>query len=144
MSFNLATRYAADRIRFDVKDPVTEQPTGMFIELASRYSKQARAAQHMIANAQIARKEGDQITAERIDAQLLDLMVACTLVWGGFDIDGETPLCVAENVRAIYSDPRTAWIREQAQEKYMDVSSFFSDAKASSSPSPSTSSDSPA
>jgi hypothetical protein len=135
-TFDLNTRKAKDSITFDVMDPVTKTATGMTITLASKFSKQAKAMQYTIANAQLARQQGDKLTAELLDAQLLDLLAQCTLAWDGFVVGEAMPVCTPENVKAIYENPQTAWIRDQAQEKYLDTAGFFDSASSNSAPTP--------
>lgn len=82
---------------------------------------------------------GNVVTEDDIearDAVALDLLVALTVAWSGFEAGGEPFPCTPENVRQLYEE--CAPIRAQADAFVRDRARFFVDSAASSPSTPST------
>ena len=128
--FDVATRYAADTTDVVILDPVAigkQVDTGARITIRSVYSKEAREA---AAAARARFSEGAAATEADVDASLLEQAIACTVSWRGFVVDGQPLACTPENVRALYTDPRTAWVGRQVVAAYLDLGRFFGTPKA--------------
>jgi hypothetical protein len=71
------------------------------------------------------------LTAEEMDAESIEVLVACTASWktGHEDTieisDGEFLECTPDNSRRIYADPGFAWLREQVDREIGDRSNFL-------------------
>jgi hypothetical protein len=99
------------------------------ITLAGKDSDRYRATQRAISNRLLKQGRKQTPTVEAMEADAVEVLVACTLEWSGVVIDGEPLKCSAANARKIYTDPRCAWIREQV-DAFIDDRANFS--KASS------------
>jgi hypothetical protein len=129
--FDLSTRYMAESLDIPILDPETNEPTGMTWTVGSQFSKAARAAAMAATRLRLNAKgevEADAVTD--FDDTLLDQLVAVTLRWSGFKVEGAELPCTPENVRALLTDERTAWMRPQVQTGYLTLSRFFTKANA--------------
>ena len=127
--FDLSSRRVKETIDLPIVDPLDEkgkQLTGIRITLAGRYSKQARAAQFAIADADRANADGDLSKAEELDERLLSLIAACTVGWSGFSVNGVEPKCDEAGALALYRE--YPWIREQVHGAYLTTARFFEQA----------------
>lgn len=123
--FDLASRFAAPTAVvsvYDPADPAAKLDTGLRVEISSVYSDESRAAVAAMQDTEGA----DWNTA------LFEQTVAITRRWwdenGPADamvIDGEEVAATPENVRRVFTDPRTAWLQKQVQAAYLDLSRFF-------------------
>lgn len=60
------------------------------------------------------------------EAEAIELLVKCTLAWSGIGLGSDRELeCTPENVRAIYSDPRVPWLRQQVDRFIADRANFL-------------------
>ena len=121
--FDLNSRRVKETIDLPITDPLDGADTGIRITLAGRYSKQARAAQFAIADADRANADGDLSKAEELDERLLSLIAACTVGWSGFSVNGVEPKCDEAGALALYRE--YPWIREQVQGAYLTTARFF-------------------
>lgn len=129
--FDLASRFAAPTAVVEVYDPAdlgAKRDTGIRVEISSVYSDEARAAAASLQN----------VEGADWNAALFEQSVAITRRWwdenGPADaivIDGEDVAATPENVRRVFTDPRTAWLQKQVQAAYLDLSRFFPKPKAS-------------
>jgi len=124
--FDLNSRRVKETIDLPITDPLDGADTGIRITLAGRYSKQARAAQFAIADADRANADGDLSKAEELDERLLSLIAACTVGWSGFSVNGVEPKCDEAGALALYRE--YPWIREQVQGAYLTTARFFEQA----------------
>lgn len=138
--FDLASRYAADRVTvpiFDPADIAAKRDTGLRVEICSLYSKEAR-------DAAIGARTKLKLVDGKIDAadadfeqNLFEQTVAVVTRWwdengdpAALLVDGEMLPCTPKNVRRLFSDPRTAWLQKQVQAAYLDLSRFFATPKS--------------
>lgn len=85
-------------------------------------------------------RKGSTVTAEALEEESLDLLIACTVGWEtvekdakGADVsrpeiemdEGEWLPCTPENARRVYADPGLAWLREQVDAEIADRSNFL-------------------
>lgn len=93
------------------------------------YTTAQRRQQNRRLEAAHRRARAKPITAEELDADAMELLIACTIGWGGIEIgDGVlefTPL----NVRRLYAD--FPWVREQAEAFIADRGHFLPPSKPS-------------
>lgn len=129
--FDLSSRYMAETLDIPIVDPEDGSPTGMTWTVGSQFSKAARAAAMAATKLRLNLKgevEADAVTD--FDDTLLDQLVAVTLRWSGFTVQGVELPCTSENARALLTDERTAWMRPQVQSGYLSLSRFFTKANA--------------
>jgi hypothetical protein len=137
--FDLATRYMAETVDVPILDPVTNMPTGMHITVGSMFSARARQAATQALKLRMVSDPQDGPTvapASEEDDPLLAQLVAATVAWSGFVVGGVPIACTTTNVRALYVDPRTAWIRTQVQSAYLGLERFFDSAPSTATRSP--------
>ena len=124
MPFDLSTRYAADTIEVVIHDPLDKSDTGARITIHSPRSSAARLARSRGTPLRFADGK-TEATEEEIHANLLEQTIGVTADWAGFTVGAEPLLFTPENVRALYTDPRTEWIQVEVLEAYLDASRFF-------------------
>lgn len=107
---------------FDGDKPVT-------ITLAGKDSQRYRTAQRVNANRYI--RQGRKITptVESFEADMTEVLAACTVAWTCIDLDGDAVPATKEGARKVYTDPRCAWMREQV-DAFIDDRANFSKASA--------------
>ena len=99
--------------------PITVTLAG---EDSDRYRKaERRASNRRLATAASGRRV--RATAEALESDRLDLLVACTIDWDGIGFDGGEKACTPDNVRAAYQ--KLPWLREQAEAFIMDRANFL-------------------
>lgn len=108
--------------------PDTEEVIpGMTIRLlgydSSVYRKIALKKQQAALNRISKGKKAMDLKAEQIEEDTIEELVALTVEWTGFEMEGEALPCNPENKRMVYSDWR--WIKEQAQEFVANRANFF-------------------
>lgn len=87
------------------------------ITLLGRYSAKARDTQRKLQNRrldQARRGRSNNMTAEEIEAEANEILVACTVAWSFDSLDGQPFPCNEANARKFWNDPRFRHIREQA------------------------------
>jgi hypothetical protein len=134
--FDLADRYAAptaDVVIVDPADLTAKIDTGLRIRIRSMYSDEAKqAATSERAKLKLVNGKVDASDAQW-EVNLFEQTVA--IVDGWWDENGDvadcivvagvaTP-CTADTVRAVFTDPRTAWLQKQVQGAYLDIGRFF-------------------
>lgn len=127
-SFDAGSLEVADdaSAEFEVYDPRAKGGTGIFITVLSKDSEKAKT----ITRSQLNRRfkvmgrsrAGVSLTAEELESESMDLLVACTLSWRGMKWNGEDLACSAQNARDIYT--RSPIIRDQVDEAINDRSLF--------------------
>lgn len=134
--FDLASRYAKDTVEVTIYDPVdvtAKIDTGIRIGIKSIYSKEARSAAQA-ARAKIQIVDDKVVSSEaELDEAFLEQTIGATAYWKADDdeyrdallIEGESYPCTPENVRALYTNPQTAWIQRQVQAAYLNLAGFF-------------------
>jgi hypothetical protein len=113
----------------EVLHPATNQPLEddegepVLITLAGIDSEVFRKAQRAATNRRLAVKGRTKITADELEQDALEALVACTLDWSGIAIGGEVLECTKANVRKVYTEFR--WLREQVDEFVGDRAGFL-------------------
>ena len=101
---------ANEGVWMELEHPVTGEPLGVKIKLAGTdsdyYKKELRRQQN-----KRLKKGIRNINAEELEAEAVELLVACTLDWEGVELEGQALECNPENVRKIYK--KFPWIKEQ-------------------------------
>lgn len=118
--------------RLHLVHPVTRQPlsnasTGeaAWIDLYSTSSAAGRAHDRAITDRAIKTK-GKWITAEQLDSDGTDLLVALTKGWSLVDLSGQ-PIdvpCSPAAARELYTLPAISWVRAQATEFVAELGNF--------------------
>jgi hypothetical protein len=106
---------------------VAEDKKPVTITLAGEDSERFKRADRANRNRRLARQQGargGKISAEEMEADNLELLVAVTIDWSGLAIDGNEELSFsADNARVLYT--KLPWLREQAQAFVLDRSNFL-------------------
>jgi len=138
-AFDLSTRYAKDTVEVTIYDPfdlTAKIDTGIRIGIKSIYSREARAAAQA-AHAKIQIVDDKIVSSEaELDEAFLEQTIGATAYWrnegetdplfqNALNIEGAPLECTPENVRALYTDPKTNWIQRQAQAAYLNLAGFF-------------------
>lgn len=119
---------AEEGAMLELVHPDTEEVIpGMTIRLlgydSSVYRKIALKKQQAALNRISKGKKAMDLKAEQIEEDTIEELVALTVDWTGFEMEGEALPCNPENKRMVYSDWR--WIKEQAQEFVANRANFF-------------------
>jgi hypothetical protein len=135
-AFDLASRYVKDTVEMVLYDPVdlsAKIDTGIRIGIRSVYSREARAAAQAV-RAKIKLVDDKVISTDtEVDELFFEQTIGATAYWKADDdeyhdtllIEGEKLACTPENVRALYTNPATAWIQRQVQAVYLNIAGFF-------------------
>lgn len=117
------TKKAADEgFRLQLKDPLG-QPTDIVIVVKGADSEQFQAAKVEALRRQAEQPKKRGVDYERIEAELIDLLVAVTVAWENVQLDGEALACTQDNARKLYR--RFPWIREQVDAAIYDRANFI-------------------
>lgn len=133
--FDLADRYAAPTADVTIVDPAdltAKIDTGLRVRIRSMYSDEAKqAATSERAKLKLVDGKVDASDAQW-EANLFEQTVAIVEAWwdengapDAIQVAGALLPCTPENVRQVFSDPRTAWLQKQVQAAYLDIGRFF-------------------
>lgn len=89
------------------------------IKLAGVDSEIYRKASNRITNRRFKKNRSQQMTVERMEADTLEIICACTLQWTGLLIGGQVP----KNAEELYSGAK--WLRQQADEFMQDRANYL-------------------
>ena len=92
-------------------------PSGMSLRLLGTDSDVYQTMQEKAFAARLKKKGGakEPETLAEADARAVDLLVALTVDWKGFDDDNGNPIPFSEQaIRAVYADSGYKWLRDQA------------------------------
>jgi hypothetical protein len=105
--------------------PSTAESIGLTIRIQPITSPAVREVQRRITNETL-RTKGRGMTAEKMDAHRLDILVAATAGWsweGDATWNGEKPEATPAAIRKVYKD--APWIKEQVDAALNDEAAFF-------------------
>lgn len=105
--------------------PSTAEPIGLTIRLLPMSSAPLREIQRRMTNESL-RTRGKSLTAEKLEANRLDVLVAATEGWewaDGATWNGEQPDAEPATIRKVYKD--APWIKEQVDAALNDEAAFF-------------------
>jgi len=128
-SLDVAKIVAEGSAWMTVVHPVTNEETDAKIHLAGADSEAFRKVERRIKNSRFSKllkgnKNKPNITAEELEENSLDLLVAVTLGWENVLSNGQPLEFNEANVRTLYED--CAWLREQVDEFIGDRTNFLS------------------
>jgi len=143
MAFNLAVLATTDDgVAMTLRHPVTgaelvDEATQELVTItllgrdSDAYRRTAASQQnHRLREASKGRRQ--QLTQEQLEAESLELLVACTTGWSGVGLGPEDPLPFSPaNARRLYADPHMSFVREQAEGFIAERANFFRDSKTS-------------
>jgi len=103
------------------------QPTPMRVTLASRHSKEFRARKTALDRAwRAAVDPALEMTAEAYsELEILHIVVAQTVAWSGFAVDGAALDCTTDTVRDLFTSPGLGWLFDQVAEEAFRRERFF-------------------
>lgn len=153
--FDISQRFARDSVQvviYDPAEPGEKIDLGLRIGIKSVYSPEARAAARAARAQIVLDKDGNIVSSETDNSNaVFEQTIGATVYWfhadlekpqrpdgtwereEGFEdvllIDGERLPCTPENVRTLYTDPKTAWIQQPVQLGYLTVAGFFAKPK---------------
>lgn len=112
----------------EVVDPNTEEVIdGMTITLLGQDSSVFKNLKRRKQNAMLARmakgKKATMLDADSLEKDAIDEIVALTVDWKGFELDGKKLPFNEENARMVYEG--WEWLLQQAQEFVSNRSNFF-------------------
>lgn len=132
----LSTTTACDKgYEMELLHPATAAPLGVFISVVGRDSTVFRRYIRDKANERLrmqatsrARIKNEVTTVEQAEAEVVDLIAACTTGWRTGDVpsitrNGNALEFSPANARVLYQ--QETWIREQADEAIGDLNNFF-------------------
>lgn len=115
-----------DQCEIEIFNPIGRKPTGIFITVLSKDSDTYRDLQKKQSNARFKqfgkRTTSTSLTAEELEEESLQLLVACTRGWKNMMYKGNVLDCTPENVRMVYE--KVSAIREQVDDAVHDRSNF--------------------
>jgi hypothetical protein len=132
---SLSTKATSEAgIPVKILHPKTNIPLGFTITACGTDSETYKKAQRKQLNRRLEhsqRNRNNKIarTAEEMEAEGLDILIACTKAWHTGDRpeiemnEGEWLPCTPENVRQVYED--FAWIKEQVDQEIGDRANFL-------------------
>ena len=125
-AFDLGAYRLADRFAVPILDPNGER-TPMVVTLASRYGKEYRERKAALDRAWRAGVDPKaEMTAEQFsETEILHMVVAQTVEWAGFTVDGAPLACETETVRDLYTSPGLGWLFDQVAEESFRRERFF-------------------
>ena len=94
-------------------------------ELLGADSTEYRRRLRMAGNKNISKGRKGQ-TVEKLEAETVDLLAACTVNWTGVVLDGETLEFSFQAAKQLYGDERFRWIYDQVDEFIGERSNFLS------------------
>jgi hypothetical protein len=128
---SLDTAAACDKgFELELVHPITKAPLGQFISVVGKDSAAFRDHVRRSANDRLRKqammqrrgKDADVPTVEQIEAEAVDLLVACTT--GFRDVDYGGPFEFNEaNAKKLYTEQ--AWVRAQVDEAIGDLENFM-------------------
>lgn len=124
---NLGTAAMANEgVVVELRHPTERTPMGAYITVLGKDGTVFRRLERTQTNRRLteaARTRDLALKAEEIEADRLDLLVACTKGWEGILKNGEPIPFSPENVRKLYTD--YPWVSEQVERAMGDRSLFI-------------------
>jgi hypothetical protein len=125
---NLKPTRAEEGAVMEVLHPDTEEVIeGMTVTLLGQDSSVFKNLKRRKQNAMLTRmskgKKAVSMDADTLERDALDEVVALTVDWKGFELDGKKLSFNEENARMVYSEHE--WLMQQAQEFVANRSNFF-------------------
>ena len=127
MSFDLADfkQTLADSAWLKILNPKDNSDTGVRFHLAGPDSDVYRRSESAARNRNLSRQTKTRLTAEMIDEQVLEHLLAVTIGWEGVLYNGQPLEFTADNLRMVYTEARLRFIREQVEAFVGDRQNFF-------------------
>lgn len=130
--FDFASRDVAAKAEegaeLEVLDPVTGEAVGAYITLAGADSVVHRKAVANISKRRFNNQKGFRnkgFDPERMEAESIEILAACTLSWKGVTLEGAALPCSRDNAIKMYT--RFPWLREQVEAFISDRSEYLQD-----------------
>lgn len=116
-----------DSFPLQIVHPVTGMPIeGMVIDILSADSPKVKAKTLAIRNKRLSMaRRGKNSSAEDIETEEVDLLVAGTAGWKGIIFGGKVLEFNAANARMLYSDTGLAWLSAQVNEGMAQRANFI-------------------
>jgi hypothetical protein len=141
--FDLSSLIRHDTLTVDILHPISGEPTGMRLEVAGMDSPRYRDATRTLiekstASAPRAARQAKKAAPRDMEADALELLVACTVSWTGVVESGAAVPLTPDNARRLFT--AHPWLRRQVDEAVGDRASFFEEKPSACSTSPATNS----
>lgn len=135
---NLDTSAASEKgARIEIVHPLSKEPLGIFITVLGKHSSTFRELVRDRINKRVkeesmASRRGKHLaprTAEEIERDALEMLVACTITWDSGEgknyitFEGQQLEFNAGNALTVYS--KLIWLREQVDEAIGDLENFI-------------------
>lgn len=132
MNFNLDSLALKDTTELQLLHPASDEPLfadkdekqPVAIILYGTSSKQYRNAISAMQHRQLKRPKNAKVTPELLREESVNLLVACSHSAINFEYNGK-PVEGEDAFRALYSDPKFSWLKEQVDGAFGDVSRFL-------------------
>jgi DNA-directed RNA polymerase subunit F len=133
MSFDLSSLALKETFVLQLKHPVDGTPLfadkemkkPVVVNLYGKASKQyQRAIEAMQTRALRRQAKKETIKPEELQKESLDMLKACSESATNLAVDG-VDVKTADELRAVYADPRFSWLRDQVDEAIGDQSNFL-------------------
>lgn len=127
--FDLGAHRLPERYTVAIVDP-NGAPTPMVVTLASRHSREFRRRKgeadrawrdSVDLNATMTPEQAEEFS----EVEILHTVVAQTVDWSGFVLDGAAMPCEAATVEALYTSPGMGWLYEQVANEAYRRERFF-------------------
>lgn len=122
-------------------DPVTELPIlgkdedgneqPVRIKLLGMDAPTIKAKEREFMNRRLMKNKVRVGSAEQLEGEAIEMLVACTQSWEGFTRSGAVWPCTPANARELYSKPEWAFIREQVNRFIGERANFLQPSKMS-------------
>lgn len=123
---DISTLIPSERI-IEIKHPVSEQPLGVRVNIISLNDDRMKQIRRRFINKRIElEKRGKSFKADDIEANEIDLLVACITGWdwyGDITFNGSKPDFTELNVRNVLNS--LSWFKDQVSEAVGDEKAFF-------------------
>ena len=119
---------AEEGAELEVLDPVTSEAVGVYITLAGADSSVHRKASVNISKRRLNGRKGFRnrgFDPEKMEAENIEVLAACTLSWKGVIVDGAPLPCSRDNAIKMFT--RFPWLREQVEQFIGDRSEYLQD-----------------
>lgn len=126
--FDGLSRKFDEGVEIEIRHPVTNEPLGMKVRVASYQSERVKKVQRKLANAALRdqkRNPKKPVTVEETEEKAFEIVAAAVLDWSGFERDGEALACTPENVLSVIENSDLWFISEQIDKAADDQAAFF-------------------
>lgn len=122
---DLASLIPSATTEIQIKHPISREPLGIFVTIASKDSEVFQSAQRRRLTKRLddARNGKENPTPEEIESESMDLLVDCVVNWRNITYKGEELPHSRENTRLVLTELK--WFREQVDTAIAERGNFI-------------------